>query len=41
MTNLVDSLRKISIITRQIPNHPYMVFDPKKGTGDESESKED
>ena len=30
MGNLIDSLRKIAIITRQIPNHPYMSFDPTK-----------
>lgn len=30
MSNLIDSLRKIAIVTRQIPNHPYMVFDPEK-----------
>lgn len=30
MTNMVDSLRKIATITRQVPNHPYMVFDPAR-----------
>jgi len=41
MTNLVDSLRKIATITRQIPNHPYMVFDPTKGAAGDGNDKEE
>ncbi len=40
MTTLVDSLRKIATITRQIPNHPYMVFDPTKGAGAKKDKEE-
>ncbi len=40
MNNMVDSLRKIAIITRQIPNHPYMVFDPTKGAGSKKDKEE-
>jgi len=41
MTNAVDSLRKIATITRQIPNHRYMVFDPAKATAAKDDSKEE
>lgn len=41
MTQAVDALRKIAIITRQGANHPYMVFDPASQTGDQDKEKED
>jgi uncharacterized ferredoxin-like protein len=41
MTNQVDSLRKIAVITRQVPNHPYMVFDPTKGQGVKNKPEEE
>jgi hypothetical protein len=41
MTNQVDSLRKIAVITRQVPNHPYMVFDPTKGPGAKNKPEEE
>jgi len=40
MSNMIDSIRKIAIVTRQIPNHPYIVFDPKK-TSSSKEDKEE
>jgi hypothetical protein len=40
MTNQVDSLRKIAVITRQIPNHPYMLFDPSRQAGDRKDEEE-
>ncbi|MFZ0930467.1 MAG: DUF2148 domain-containing protein [Syntrophobacteraceae bacterium] len=40
ITNQVDSLRKIAVITRQIPNHPYMVFDPARKAGDQKNEEE-
>jgi uncharacterized ferredoxin-like protein len=41
MTNMVDGLRKIAVITRQVPNHPYMVFDPTRQSGDQDEKEEE
>lgn len=41
MTNQVDSLRKIAVITRQVPNHPYMVFDPTQGPGAKNKPEEE
>jgi len=41
MTNMVDGLRKIAVITRQVPNHPYMVFDPARKSGDQDEKEEE
>jgi uncharacterized ferredoxin-like protein len=41
MTNMVDGLRKIAVITRQVPNHPYMVFDPTRKRGDQDEKEEE
>jgi len=41
MASLVDSLRKIAVITRQIPNHPYMTFDPTKPVKGRQEDKEE
>ena len=40
MTNMVDGLRKIAVITRQVPNHPYMVFDPTKKTNPQGDEEE-
>ena len=41
MTNMVDGLRKIAVITRQVPNHPYMVFGPARKSGDQDEKEEE
>jgi uncharacterized ferredoxin-like protein len=41
MTNMVDGLRKIAVITRQVPNHPYMVFDPARKSADQDEKEEE
>jgi uncharacterized ferredoxin-like protein len=43
MTKQVDAVRKISTITRQIPNHPYHTFDPapKKTSGKDTAKKEE
>ncbi len=44
VTDQVDSLRKISIITRQIANHPYQTYDPGKkapGKSDPHEKEEE
>jgi uncharacterized ferredoxin-like protein len=41
MTQMVDGLRKIAVITRQVPNHPYMVFDPTRKTGDPDKKEEE
>lgn len=39
MTHMVDAVRKIAVITRQMANHPYLIFDPAKGSG--KDTKED
>jgi len=39
MTQMVDALRKIATVTRQVPNHPYTFFDPTRKTGEQE--KED
>lgn len=44
LTNLakqVDAVRKITTITRQIPNHPYHTFDPAKKKSAEKTGKEE
>lgn len=40
MTNLVDSLRKIAVITRQMANHPYLEVDPTRRPGDREDEEE-
>lgn len=40
MTNMVDGLRRIAAITRQVPNHPYMVFDPTKKASPQGDKEE-
>lgn len=32
MTQMVDAVRRTATITRQMANHPYLFFDPAKGT---------
>lgn len=39
MNQMVDSVRKIAVITRQMANHPYMVFDPAKQNGKPEEEE--
>ncbi|PIP38600.1 MAG: hypothetical protein COX19_11770 [Desulfobacterales bacterium CG23_combo_of_CG06-09_8_20_14_all_51_8] len=44
LTNLakqVDAVRKITTITRQIPNHPYHTFDPAKKKKTDNTGKEE
>ena len=41
MTQMVDGLRKIAAVTRQVPHHPYMIFDPASQTGDPDKEKEE
>jgi hypothetical protein len=41
MTQMVDAVRKIAVITRQVPNHPYMVFDPARQTGGQDKKEEE
>lgn len=44
LTNMrmaVDALRKIAVISRQIPNHPYMTHSTKKGVGAPSNAEEE
>ncbi len=40
MTNQVDSLRKIAVVTRQMANHPYMLFDPARQAEDKRNEEE-
>jgi uncharacterized ferredoxin-like protein len=41
MAKQVDAVRKITTITRQIPNHPYHTFDPVKKGGSKDQETED
>jgi hypothetical protein len=41
MSKQVDAVRKITTITRQIPNHPYHTFDPSKKAGSKDPVKEE
>ena len=41
MAKQIDAVRKITTITRQIPNHPYHTFDPAPKTGSGKKNKEE
>jgi hypothetical protein len=41
MANQIDAVRKISIITRQMANHPYHRFDPSKPKGSKDKKKKE
>ena len=41
MAKQIDAVRKITTITRQIPNHPYHTFDPTRKTGSGEKNKEE
>lgn len=41
MTKQLDAVRKISIITRQMANHPYLRFDPSKPKGSKDKKKKE
>jgi len=41
MAKQIDAVRKITTITRQIPNHPYHTFDPAPTTGSGKKNKEE
>ncbi len=41
MTKQIDAVRKITTITRQIPNHPYHTYDPAKKSGSGKKNKEE
>ena len=41
MTSQVDAVRKISIITRQMANHPYQTYDPSRQASGQDEKEEE
>jgi uncharacterized ferredoxin-like protein len=41
MAKQIDAVRKITVITRQIPNHPYHTFDPSKKNKSKDTKKEE
>jgi hypothetical protein len=41
MAKQIDAVRKITTITRQIPNHPYFTYDSEAKTGSGKKTKEE